>query len=74
MGYSVINFNYRHAKYTPQDHKCNGTSSSSSSVIPAVATANENFDNTVQFPFLFEAAIAIVVLYSNQSRCGREYV
>jgi hypothetical protein len=42
MGYSVINFNYRHAKYTPQDHKCNETSSSSSSAIPAVATANEN--------------------------------
>lgn len=44
MGYSVINFNYRHAKYTPQNHKCNETSSSSSSssAIPAVATANEN--------------------------------
>jgi hypothetical protein len=62
MGYSVINFNYKctegHAKYTSQDLK--GDKTSVAAAIPA-ATANENFDNTVQFPFLFEAAIATVV-------------
>jgi hypothetical protein len=59
MGYSVINFNHKciegHAKYTRQDLK------GSEAAGIAAATANENFDNTVQFPFLFEAAIATVV-------------